>query len=850
MTAMKQSTLHIMKRILHFVLFKSNALLFLSITFFLISLHRRRQRISSSLPVPVPVHSHSNPNPQEFGRYGQLLDQNEFILTNEYTNPIKSDGAPFSCRVYTGLYSHFHSENENGVDSDVDPNRTTSRLSKKFQERLSMANSKSSISNMISFEFVPMDMKQQLTFLETYGTICDDYHSDQNENRILKKYKSLISKEHTKPLAQELWKFCALNIFRYDDVTSGVHHDFDMIAYMDIDSPILSDLDFILEEYKQGDQDSMTTANMKNFAVLGDSLSKLYHNDEKDKTIHGSFLLLHKNNQYKNIAQEMIQCILSDDVYHENEVMYNPLYIPKTLHHLIYKSRDEFKDQWVFLKQRCHSNPFETHVLEQERQTLGRSDAGTVEAKSAIHVAPPVETVLNCPGNRVYCCDILKPSSNTVVMMTRNILLPYQLVPQHPMTQEEKKSTTKMIPNRQYEDPFITTIKEETLTNVAQHKPKNFHQLVLEKNCLPTSPVCEFCMTNGLKYGGGTCKGCKKYCGCYCDMMCRAHVEEKPIRKVFTGLLPKYRRDPTRLIPRIIHQTWFEPITREKYPNFSRLSESWKQQSGWEYRFYDDEDAANFLSTYLPAEVKEAYDILIPGAFKADLFRYCVLFVHGGVYADIDVMLTSKLEAVIDSDIGFMIPLDSTPGRNSNHTMCLWNGLLISQPGHPILAKVIETVVNNIRNRFTSLDVANTLCPNVDLTVAQKWSVLFTSGPCILGATVNKMLNRHPQTSFKSGDLNLMSKYVVSSSNSTIGRAIIIQGNKHDMGAFRFTHTEKNLVVATTDMPNFDDRPLSGKKNIPENHYSNVNKKGQVYGTKGLYKNKIVSHENIRINIV
>ena len=96
-----------------------------------------------------------------------------------------------------------------------------------------------------------------------------------------------------------------------------------------------------------------------------------------------------------------------------------------------------------------------------------------------------------------------------------------------------------------------------------------------------------------------------------------------------------------------------------KSPNFSRLSESWKQQSGWEYRFYNDDDAANFLSTHFPVEVKEAYDVLIPGAFKADLFRYCVLFIHGGVYADIDVMLTSKLEAVIDSDIGFMIPLDS-----------------------------------------------------------------------------------------------------------------------------------------------------------------------------------------------
>lgn len=113
------------------------------------------------------------------------------------------------------------------------------------------------------------------------------------------------------------------------------------------------------------------------------------------------------------------------------------------------------------------------------------------------------------------------------------------------------------------------------------------------------------------------------------------------------------------------------------------------------------------------------------------------------------------------------------------------------------------------------------------------------------------MLNRHPQTGFDVGNLDLMSEYDTSNSNSTIGRTVIIKGNKQDMGAFRFTFTEKNLVVATTDMPNFDDRPLSGtKKKIPENHYSKVKKKGQVYGTKGLYKNMRVSHENIRIDIV
>lgn len=46
------------------------------------------------------------------------------------------------------------------------------------------------------------------------------------------------------------------------------------------------------------------------------------------------------------------------------------------------------------------------------------------------------------------------------------------------------------------------------------------------------------------------------------------------------------------------------------------------------------------------------------GAFKADFFRYCVLLIDGGVYADIDILLTSNLDKAIDDDVGFMIPFD------------------------------------------------------------------------------------------------------------------------------------------------------------------------------------------------
>jgi hypothetical protein len=108
--------------------------------------------------------------------------------------------------------------------------------------------------------------------------------------------------------------------------------------------------------------------------------------------------------------------------------------------------------------------------------------------------------------------------------------------------------------------------------------------------------------------------------------------------------------------------------------------------------------------------------------------------------------------------------------------MCLWNGLIATAPGHPFLAKAIETVVNNVRSRFTVAEYDNMFCPNPEISIIRNHDDLFTSGPCILGAAVNYVLGRHGQDQFEQGELNH------ENANVTIpGRSIILQDNKHDV---------------------------------------------------------------------
>lgn len=259
----------------------------------------------------------------------------------------------------------------------------------------------------------------------------------------------------------------------------------------------------------------------------------------------------------------------------------------------------------------------------------------------------------------------------------------------------------------------------------------------MENDCLPETKECFKCLKRGTHGDehGGDCSVCRDECLCYCSALCSIRPPPKRVVAELQIQRPVYRKDPSRLIPRIIHQTWFEPVDKDKYPNMSRLIESWKR-SGWEYHFYDDAASAQFLSAHFPPQIREAYDAITPGAFKADLFRYCVLLIRGGVYADMDIMLESNLDHALSASVGFVTAQDE-PGEKIGHRSCLWNGFLASAPGHPFLAKTIENVVNNIRNRFTSVDYDDMLCPNPVLSVSHTVDTLFTCGPCILGASIN-----------------------------------------------------------------------------------------------------------------
>jgi hypothetical protein len=447
---------------------------------------------------------------------------------------------------------------------------------------------------------------------------------------------------------------------------------------------------------------------------------------------------------------------------------------------------------------------------------------------------PKVELPIICPGPcpKQFCCQVIHHDNQVLAAVH-----PVSLLHAHLENREKTISNPRTT--------SIITIRHTGLVPPSRTETPNFFDILVQNDCLPTSKVCAKC----LKRPTSSCIECADACGCYCQRaLCQIRPPPKVITQIWTVHPPPTAISSSpegramRWIPRKIHQTWFEPVTKSKYPNMSRLIESWKTR-GWEYTFYDDAKAATFLEEHFPPAVKEAYDAIIPGAFKADLFRYCVLLIEGGVYADMDLLLESNLDAVLEPDVGFFVPIDE-PGSGIGHRSCLWNGWLAVAPGHAVLAQTIEWVVNHIRNRFTSVDYDDFLCPNPVLSVSHTVDTLFTCGPCILGAAMNFVWGRHPQTEWTVGEfpgINATTTTTTATPPGVFGRTIIASQHKTDMGAHRFTWLDRNIIVAATDMPDYDDRPPS------KQHYSRTHEKVGVYGLRNLYTNSISANEDMKI---
>lgn len=162
----------------------------------------------------------------------------------------------------------------------------------------------------------------------------------------------------------------------------------------------------------------------------------------------------------------------------------------------------------------------------------------------------------------------------------------------------------------------------------------------------------------------------------------------------------KFKEKYDSIIPLRIYQTWETKEMPEKMrENVERLKE---RNPAFQHFLFDKDDRRAFIQRYFPGRILEAYDSLIPGAYQADLWRYCVLYINGGIYLDIKFRCVHgfRLIALTERE---HFPCDVPPGEpeyQNEPYKGVWNGLLVCLPGNDRLMQAIHNICYNVKHRF------------------------------------------------------------------------------------------------------------------------------------------------------
>ena len=166
-------------------------------------------------------------------------------------------------------------------------------------------------------------------------------------------------------------------------------------------------------------------------------------------------------------------------------------------------------------------------------------------------------------------------------------------------------------------------------------------------------------------------------------------------------------------IPHYIFQTWHS----YKLPvgMFNSVNNLIINNREFKYFLFDDERCRKFIKNNYSASIYDAYTRLIPGAYKADLWRYCVLYKHGGIY--LDMRYTTHKQYKLSNLMKHEHFVKDIDGNN------IYNACMVCKAGNPLLKKCIDEIVINVKNKNYGT------------------SFLSPTGPELLGRLAKKMTN-------------------------------------------------------------------------------------------------------------
>lgn len=188
------------------------------------------------------------------------------------------------------------------------------------------------------------------------------------------------------------------------------------------------------------------------------------------------------------------------------------------------------------------------------------------------------------------------------------------------------------------------------------------------------------------------------------------------------------------------------PLSQQPFPK--KIWQSWKDDSEdptertigfphkWRtvnplhrYERITDDNCNAYVEGRFPANISQVFASLTDPILKADLLRYLVMMLEGGVWADIDVLphqpISSWVPETYQNAVNLVVGVE-----NDKHKRPIWPGspysiqlaqyTILAKPNHPAIVTLVDRVANNLARLFDGK------APSDRVTFAE---VMSTTGP-------------------------------------------------------------------------------------------------------------------------
>lgn len=155
----------------------------------------------------------------------------------------------------------------------------------------------------------------------------------------------------------------------------------------------------------------------------------------------------------------------------------------------------------------------------------------------------------------------------------------------------------------------------------------------------------------------------------------------------------------------------------------------------YDIRLYDNDDIYTLIEQHYPAALTKVKQIPV-GAVLADIFRYLILYLEGGIYADMDCEPLRPIESLFDNssvtngnpDVILSYEFHSlwTPSYIPEQ-ICNW--FIIAKPGNYLFKRMLE-------NCFANLDALVSLNKG---EFSYEHTILNTTGPAAFTRVVKSV---------------------------------------------------------------------------------------------------------------